>query len=525
MYDGYQVLRFENNYKSKDLYLIGNEMNNRVGTGNYDKERTKFNIKYKELEKDNLYQDVKYKLESRNIEYLHKTKTNLLNGVTISSGPEFFMTLGLPFKETDRKYKTGKKEGQNIWTPDIKSKDDIPEEVNIVIAQVHFDEDTPHLQAYFLPVVNEVKRKCYQRDKDGNLIKEIKKDRNGKDKEFYPKPDGHNRFYTYYTKYNKELCSVTVAVRNKYKKWYCKQVIVHGIHSDKVWLQDIGITMGFYVVGWYREKLTSYPKWYDYNWGYNDDKYFNKYAPVINKEFILSQPEYKYSAIEQYEYTDTMKYLRLYEQYPQTELLVKCGLSGLATRQTILKKCKKDKNFCKWLYKNKENLKNNYCYTNAILKAYSQNRNIKEVNRLEELKYALRSKDNYRHLKEVFAKDLTKLVEYLVKQDISIPVYEDYLQACEYLGLDMNIDKNRFPKQFMRWHNIRIDEYHTKQAEEDAKIRKELYEKFASVSKKYTNLQRNLKENYICIIAKSPKDLIIEGFNFNFEINVFIYSS
>ncbi len=109
MYDGYQVLRFENNYKSKDLYLIGKEMNNRIGTGNYDKERTKFNIKCKELEKDNLYQDVKYKLESRNIEYLHKTKTNLLNGVTISSGPEFFMNLGLPFKETDRKYKTGKK--------------------------------------------------------------------------------------------------------------------------------------------------------------------------------------------------------------------------------------------------------------------------------------------------------------------------------------------------------------------------------------------------------------------------------
>lgn len=194
MYDGYQVLRFENNYKSKDLYIMENEMESRVGTGNYDPERTKFNIKYKELEKDNLYQDVKYKLESRNIEYLHKTKTNLLNGVTISSGPEFFMTLGLPFKETDRKYKTGKKEGQNIMVPDIKNKDDIPEEVikyfnetynflkelvdeeNIVMAQVHFDEDTPHLQAYFLPIVNEVKRKCYQRNKDGNLIKERKKE-------------------------------------------------------------------------------------------------------------------------------------------------------------------------------------------------------------------------------------------------------------------------------------------------------------------------------------------------------------
>lgn len=201
MYDGYQVLRFENNYKSKDLFLIGNEMKNRIGTGNYDSERTKFNITFKDLEKENLYQDVKYKLESRNIEYLHKSKTNILNGVTISSGPEFFMTLGLPFKETDRKYKSGKKEGQNILVPDIKSENDIPAEVcsffvesydflknmvgeeNIVMAQIHFDEDTPHLQAYFLPVVNEVKRKCYQRDKNGNLIKEIKKDKNGNDKE------------------------------------------------------------------------------------------------------------------------------------------------------------------------------------------------------------------------------------------------------------------------------------------------------------------------------------------------------
>ena len=46
-----------------------------------------------------------------------------------------------------------------------------------------------------------------------------------KDKEFYPKPDGHTRFYTYYTKYNKELCSVTVAVRNKYKKWIVNKLL------------------------------------------------------------------------------------------------------------------------------------------------------------------------------------------------------------------------------------------------------------------------------------------------------------
>ena len=51
MYDGKQVLRFVNNYKTKDLYLIGNEMNKRIGTGNYDSDRTKFNVHYKDINK------------------------------------------------------------------------------------------------------------------------------------------------------------------------------------------------------------------------------------------------------------------------------------------------------------------------------------------------------------------------------------------------------------------------------------------------------------------------------------------
>lgn len=201
MYEGKQVLRFENNYKSKDLYNIGNEMQDRIGTGNYDPERTKFNLHFKDIEKYNLYQEVKYQLESRNIEYLHKNKTNLLNGVNITSGPEFFMNLGMKFKPSGRYYQSGEKKGQDILVPDIKSEEDIPPKVydyfinsyeflaklvgeeNIVLAHVHLDEDTPHLQAYFLPVVDKVKRKCYQRDKDGNLIKELKIDYKGKPKE------------------------------------------------------------------------------------------------------------------------------------------------------------------------------------------------------------------------------------------------------------------------------------------------------------------------------------------------------
>ncbi|MEG1900481.1 MAG: plasmid recombination protein [Bacilli bacterium] len=55
-------------------------------------------------------------------------------------------------------------------------------EENIVMAYVHYDEDTPHLQAYFLPVVNEVKRKGYEKDLNGNVIKELSKAKDGSEK-------------------------------------------------------------------------------------------------------------------------------------------------------------------------------------------------------------------------------------------------------------------------------------------------------------------------------------------------------
>ena len=78
-----------------------------------------------------------------------------------------------------------------------------------------------------------------------NILNKIKK----LDLQEYPKPNGNTRFYKYFTQYRKELCEVVVAVRNPYKNWYCKQVVVHGINTDKVYLQDIGLTMGFYKVG------------------------------------------------------------------------------------------------------------------------------------------------------------------------------------------------------------------------------------------------------------------------------------
>lgn len=197
MYDGKQVLRVETKYKQKDLYNIGVEMTKRKGTGNYDKEREEFNLEYVPMNEKNLYQAVKQELKNRNIEYLNKPSTNLLNGIMFTSGPEFFEALGMKFKDSGRTYKKGIKKGQIVKVPDIKTKEDIPPAVNyyfdccmeylkdyvgeenIILAQVHYDEDTPHLQAYFMPIVNEVNRKCYVKDENGNVVKEECISKNG----------------------------------------------------------------------------------------------------------------------------------------------------------------------------------------------------------------------------------------------------------------------------------------------------------------------------------------------------------
>lgn len=99
----------------------------------------------------------------------------------------------------------------------------------------------------------------------------------------------------------------------------------------------------------------------------------------------------------------------------------------------------------------------------------------------------------------------------IAKQQTNPNTYLDYLKACQHLGLDMTEDKNRFRHDFKRWHDIRIDQYATKKAEEDAVKRKELYGQFAAVAEKYLSLQHAKRSAFICIIAKSPADLIHEG--------------
>ena len=344
-----------------------------------------------------------------------------------------------------------------------------------------------------------------------NILKRIRK----LDGKYYPCPDGHVRCYAYLTTWKNELVKVTVAVKHRYKKWYCKQVAIHGLDSDKCFVKDMEYCycagMGFRF-GWYEEGLQKYKQWYERGWCWAYDKYYDPFAEIVNPHFIDRLPEFRYSAYKMYQGCNIFKYLRLYRQFPQLEMLMKLGFSRIALSKTILKRCGMDKAFCKWLIVNKATLQDRHYYIDVIVRAYKTKKPLEQLQHYKEAKLRLIHDSTLEPLKELFkGKELERLFDYVAEKRTNPHTYLDYLKACQNLGLDISEEKNRFPHDFKRWHDIRIDQYAAKKAMEDAEKRKELYAQFAAVAEKYLSLQHAKRSAFICVIARSPTDLIREG--------------
>lgn len=326
------------------------------------------------------------------------------------------------------------------------------------------------------------------------------------------------RFYAYLTTIQKELVKITVAVRNKGKRTrLIKQVAIHGVYSDKCLVRDIEYNyMGGYRVGWFAEGIkypcNISPFYNDGKWYAVEYKYFNPWAPVVNVKFVLSIPQFRYSAVDIQDPPCIITYLRTYLKYPQVEYLVKAGLGKFADSTMILKKIGEDKAFRKWLMAHRAELTEHYYYVDVILRAYRTGKSLDALQTYREAKIKLSHDQHLKPICELFkGAERERFFDYISNQNTNANTYLDYLKACQYLGLDMSEEKNRFPHDFKRWHDIRIDQYATAQAEADRKAKQELYEQFARIAEKYLPLEHDKKSAFICIIARSPADLIHEG--------------
>ena len=322
------------------------------------------------------------------------------------------------------------------------------------------------------------------------------------------------RFYAYFTKNDGELVKVTVAARRHKDKIYLKQVAVHGVDSNVCFSKDINCHyIAGYSVGWYDMGLTKQRSWYEDAIWYecSPEKAFDPYALLVNVEYITTIPEFKYSAVDKYSYNEnTLKYLRTYREYPEVEFITKLGIPNLSLSKQILKLARADKAFRKWLGKNRLMLRHAPFDVKVIIDAYKTKKDIQVLQQLNNKRKDFYHASALENLRAFVKGETDKFLAYIDKQNISFYTYNDYRLACEYLGIDLSLDKNRYPHDFKRWHDIRVNEYHSEQAKRDEENRKQFYENFRAVAVKYNALQYE-KVGFICIIAKSPTELKNEG--------------
>ena len=177
----------------------------------------------------------------------------------------------------------------------------------------------------------------------------------------------------------------------------------------------------------------------------------------------------------------------------------------------ILRLLGKNKIFQKWIAKHRTILAQRGFYVSAIMAAFKKGIALEEAQKYEEAKKSLCADKDLTPIRQMLNHEYADYLNYIGAKRISHRLYLDYLRACNYLGLDMTIERNRFPHDFHRWHDIRIDEYNSKKAAADKEKRKEIYTKFASVAEKYLPLQKEKDNVYIVLIAKSPAELMQEG--------------
>ena len=181
----YQVLRIEK-FSKGDLGKIGAETERaakRHRNEDIDSERTPLNYYFKKSE-GGLNAQWKQTMQSLNATFKETKKAVAFEGVIITSDKTFF---------EERGYVPGEPLPLELQKFFADSYAFLKRQIgyhggdqNILSAAVHLDETTPHLQLYYIPVVDEGRKKVYAKGADGKVLRNEKgspvqaKDKNGK---------------------------------------------------------------------------------------------------------------------------------------------------------------------------------------------------------------------------------------------------------------------------------------------------------------------------------------------------------
>lgn len=346
-----------------------------------------------------------------------------------------------------------------------------------------------------------------------------------KEKELESKNDHRyqTRWYPYLEMQGNDIAISTVAVKKSKKNTlYIKKVTTHIVGDKKCYLRDIdyryiaGYTAEFYEEMRQDSKSKRIIKncYCGRRWTH-ESKYYRlfNFQAVINPEFLQSVEEFKYCSFDN-SGCDILKYLEMYRENPKIELISKLIGSYYATKKTIVCLAKKDRQFVAWLKRNKTIINSGHYLVSCIVEAYKKKVSIPEMyRRMEALDYVRRStykKMLYKWCKEDVSR-CDKLNEYMKENHIGVQTYEDYFNACVYIGLQMEDTKNAFPKDWNYWREVRENQSAAKKASEDRKKARERNKKMKDIAKKYEKLAKSKNAMFAVVIADSKQSLVNEG--------------
>lgn len=138
-----------------------------------DISRTHLNKIYKQT-KNGMYGEWQDTCKDMNVTNSDKLRKNAIafEGMVITSDRDFFEKLGyVPGQEPSDKVKEFFDQSYEFAKQEIGFKGT---DNNILSAVVHYDETTPHLQLYYIPIVDSWKEKVLQRDENGKVVKNEK---------------------------------------------------------------------------------------------------------------------------------------------------------------------------------------------------------------------------------------------------------------------------------------------------------------------------------------------------------------
>lgn len=328
--------------------------------------------------------------------------------------------------------------------------------------------------------------------------------------------EGFIKYVSYIETHGETVVQRTFAFQQKSGKLLkIKEVMRWQTGSDNWLCRNMLLkAMGGYSVVFDRKNIYSYGCLIfsgknDYDvWETMNVKHFHVpiFPKVLNASSVAQIDKYKYCG---YKDGDVVEYINTWEKHPCVEFFSK---AGLPLKASLIKKCEKDKSFCRFLLKNRAAVMR--FGAEATLKAYKEHISIenaqKELGIRREITYRFRDNNHIREVLKEKILDRDRVVKYLNDNKIRPDVYNDYLRAVKGLQLDLQDTKNAFPRDFMTMHDLRVLEWSSVEAKQNAETKKELYEAFVKTSEMCRKYEFE-GDGYKILIPKNLDDLAVEG--------------